>query len=48
VARYTPPRGPGDDLPDLRRRNPIVWWVAVIAVASLVLGTVASVLVALF
>jgi len=25
-----------------------VWWVAVIAVASLVLGTVASVLVALF
>ncbi|HSL58525.1 MAG TPA: hypothetical protein VK866_11835 [Acidimicrobiales bacterium] len=47
MPRYTPPAGPDDDLPDLRRRNPLVWWVAVIMAASMVFGTVAGTLVVL-
>lgn len=47
MSRYTPPRDPDDELPDLRQRNPLMWWVAVIMVVALVLGTVGSALVVL-
>jgi hypothetical protein len=48
-GRVTPKgegRGP-DDLPTLRERNPLVWWVAIVAVVGLFVGTFASALVVL-
>lgn len=46
-SRRVTPRGtgPDDELPDLRRRNPLVWWIAVIALVGLVVGTVGGGLV---
>ncbi|MFN0091286.1 MAG: hypothetical protein ACKVWR_13620 [Acidimicrobiales bacterium] len=44
--RVTPKREPSgpDELPPLRRRSPLVYWTAVLAVAALVLVTVGGVL----
>lgn len=42
------PKGSGDgseELPTLRERNPLAWWVAIIAVIGLFVGTFASALV---
>lgn len=48
-SRRVTPKGSGgdDELPDLRRRNPLVWWIAVIALVGLVVGTVGGGLVVL-
>lgn len=47
MSRRVTPKGTGsaDELPSLRERNPLAWWVAVVAVVGLVVGTFASGLV---
>jgi len=42
VAGRTTPKGQPDpdQLPTLRERSPLVWWMAMLMVAALVLGTI--------
>ncbi len=45
MSRRVTPKGSGgdpDDLPTLRERNPMVWWVAVLMVVALIVGTIGS------
>jgi hypothetical protein len=43
-GRVTPPKDPDDDVPSLRDRSPLMWWVAVIAIVALILGSTGGVL----
>lgn len=47
MSKRVTPKGTSepDELPTLRERSPLVWWVAVVAVAGLVVGSFASALV---
>lgn len=50
MSRRVTPKGTGRDpdaLPSLRERNPFAWWVAIITVAGLVIGSFASGLIVL-
>ncbi|QGG95526.1 hypothetical protein [Actinomarinicola tropica] len=46
MSKRVTPKGTSepDDLPTLRERSPVVWWVAVLAVVGLVVGSFASAL----
>jgi Ni/Fe-hydrogenase subunit HybB-like protein len=50
MSGRTTPKGGGDpsnELPSLKERNPLAWWVAIIAVIGLFVGTFAGALVVL-
>lgn len=41
-GRVTQPPEPDDTFPSMKERNPLAWWVAIIAVVALVLTTAAG------
>jgi hypothetical protein len=45
-GRVTRPPDP-DDLPSMKQRNPVVWWVAVVSAAALVLTTATGLIAAI-
>lgn len=47
MSKRVTPKGTAtdhDELPTLRERSPVVWWVAVLAIVGLVVGSFASAL----
>lgn len=46
-SRRPPPRHPDDELPALRRRSPLAYWVAVLVLAGMVASLLAGVIAGL-
>jgi hypothetical protein len=41
-GRVTEPTEPHDDIASMRERNPLVWWIAVITVVGMILGSMGA------
>ena len=45
-GRVTRPPDP-DDFPSMRERNPAMWWIAVVTIVALVMGTATGLVAAI-